>query len=199
MTSVDQIWYGCRLATLSPLRQGLGLVEDGMIAAVGGRIAYAGPAADAPSALDAKQRINCEGRWITPGLIDCHTHLLLWQATGGVRIRAWRLAGASYEEDRARIGGAHRLDAVKATRQGQYRAADRRHAAAARCADRGGCHHHRDQIRLRSRTRHRTASVAGGSATRQRTRSLGPNDFSRRAYGAAGNERQQRRLYRRCL
>src|SRR5580693_9397037 len=113
MTSVDQIWYGCRLATLSPLRQGLGLIEDGMIAAVGGRIAYAGPAADAPSALDAKQRTNCEGRWITPGLIDCHTHLVY----GGNRAAEFerRLAGASYEEI-ARAGGGI-VSTVKATRK----------------------------------------------------------------------------------
>jgi imidazolonepropionase len=113
MTSVDQIWHRCRLATLSPLRQGLGLVEDGLIAAAGGRIVYAGPAADAPPALDAKQRTNCEGRWITPGLIDCHTHLVY----GGNRAREFeqRLAGASYEEI-ARAGGGI-VSTVKATRQ----------------------------------------------------------------------------------
>src|ERR1700722_9444957 len=112
MTSVDQIWYGCRLATLAPLRPGLGLVEDGMIAAVGGRIAYAGPAADAPSALDAKQRINCEGRWITPGLIDCHTHLVY----GGNRASEFeqRLLGVSYEQI-ARAGGGIQ-STVRATR-----------------------------------------------------------------------------------
>src|SRR5580704_14693280 len=113
MTSVDQIWRGCRLATLSPLRRGLGVVEDGMIAAAGGRIVYAGPAADAPPALEAKQRTNCEGRWITPGLIDCHTHLVY----GGNRAREFeqRLAGASYEEI-ARAGGGI-VSTVGATRQ----------------------------------------------------------------------------------
>ena len=96
MTSVDHIWHGCRLATLSPSRQGLGLVDDGVIAAAHGRIIYAGPAADAPSSLDARQRTDCEGRWITPGLIDCHTHLVY----GGNRASEFeqRLAGASYEE-----------------------------------------------------------------------------------------------------
>src|SRR5580704_15729036 len=62
MASVDHIWHGCRLATLSPSRQGLGLVDDGLIAAADGRIVYAGPAADAPRSLDAKQRTNCDGR-----------------------------------------------------------------------------------------------------------------------------------------
>ena len=113
MTTVDHIWHGCRLATLSPSRQGLGLVNDGLIAAADGRIFYAGPAADAPSSLDAKQRTNCDGRWITPGLVDCHTHLVY----GGNRAQEFeqRLAGATYEEI-ARAGGGI-VSTVKATRQ----------------------------------------------------------------------------------
>jgi imidazolonepropionase len=113
MTRVDRIWHQCRLATLSPSRQGLGLVDDGLIAATDGRIVYAGPAGDAPSALDAKEQIDCAGRWITPGLIDCHTHLVY----GGNRAHEFeqRLAGASYEEI-ARAGGGI-VSTVKATRQ----------------------------------------------------------------------------------
>ena len=113
MITVDHIWHGCRLATLSPSREGLGLVDDGVIAATGGRIIYAGPASDAPADLDAKQRTDCEGRWITPGLIDCHTHLVY----GGNRAREFeqRLAGASYEEI-ARAGGGI-VSTVQATRQ----------------------------------------------------------------------------------
>src|SRR5258707_13482957 len=113
MTAVDHIWHGCRLATLSPSRQGFGVVDDGLIDEDGGRIVYAGPAADAPSGLDAKQRTNCGGRWITPGLIDCHTHLVY----GGNRAQEFeqRLAGASYEEI-ARAGGGI-VSTVKATRQ----------------------------------------------------------------------------------
>jgi imidazolonepropionase len=112
MTLVDHIWHGCRLATLSPADQGLGPVDDGIVAASGGRILYAGPAANAPP-LDARQRTNCDGRWITPGLIDCHTHLVY----GGNRAREFeqRLAGASYEEI-ARAGGGI-VSTVKATRQ----------------------------------------------------------------------------------
>jgi imidazolonepropionase len=113
MTRVDRIWHQCRLATLAPSRQGLGVVDDGLIAANDGRIVYAGPARDAPSALDAKERIDCAGRWITPGLIDCHTHLVY----GGNRAHEFeqRLAGASYEEI-ARAGGGI-VSTVKATRQ----------------------------------------------------------------------------------
>jgi imidazolonepropionase len=113
MTLVDRIWHRCRLATLSPSRQGLGLIDDGLIAARDGRIVYAGAATDAPSALDARERIDCRGRWITPGLIDCHTHLVY----GGNRAHEFeqRLAGASYEEIAHAGGGI--VSTVKATRQ----------------------------------------------------------------------------------
>lgn len=113
MTLVDRIWHKCRLATISPARQGLGLIDDGLIAATGGRIVYAGSAREAPSAVDARERIDCGGRWITPGLIDCHTHLVY----GGNRAHEFeqRLAGASYEEI-ARAGGGI-VSTVKATRQ----------------------------------------------------------------------------------
>jgi imidazolonepropionase len=79
----------------------MGVVEDGVVASLDGRIAYAGPAAEAP-AFQARETIDCEGRWITPGLIDPHTHLVF----GGDRAHEFelRLAGASYEEI-ARAGG----------------------------------------------------------------------------------------------
>ncbi|MCS0504505.1 imidazolonepropionase [Ancylobacter mangrovi] len=108
----DRIWRGARLATLDPARPGLGVVEDGLVAALDGRIAYAGPASDAP-AFDAAESVDCEGRWITPGLIDCHTHLVF----GGNRAHEFelRLAGASYEEI-ARAGGGI-VSTMKATRE----------------------------------------------------------------------------------
>ena len=110
--TVDRVWHRCRLATLSPARPGLGLVEDGLIAADAGKIVYAGPAREAPTGLAARQSIDCEGRWITPGLIDCHTHLVY----GGNRAEEFelRLAGASYAEIARRGGGI--ASTVKATR-----------------------------------------------------------------------------------
>jgi len=95
----DRIWRQARLATLAG--GGLGEVPDGLVAARGGRILYAGPAAEAP-ALEARETTHCDGRWITPGLIDPHTHLVF----GGDRAHEFelRLAGASYEEI-ARAGG----------------------------------------------------------------------------------------------
>src|SRR3546814_6680085 len=67
----DRLWTDARLATMAG--DGLGIVEHGVIAADGGAIFYAGPAADAP-AFAADKVTRCDGRWITPGLIDCHTH-----------------------------------------------------------------------------------------------------------------------------
>ena len=108
---VDRIWTGARIATLDPKRPGLGIVEGAALAAQGGHIAWVGPAGEMP-AFEAGERLDLEGRWVTPGLIDCHTHLVY----GGDRAREFelRLAGASYEEI-ARAGGGI-LSTVKATR-----------------------------------------------------------------------------------
>lgn len=97
----DRVWRGARLATMAAGQPGLGIVENGVIAARDGRIAYAGSDADAP-ALDAAETIDCDGRWITPGLVDCHTHIVF----GGNRAHEFelRLAGATYEEI-SRAGG----------------------------------------------------------------------------------------------
>jgi imidazolonepropionase len=106
----DHVWFNARLATLAG--DGLGIVEGGAIAAKDGRIAFAGSAKDLPTGWDAAERSDCEGRWITPGLVDCHTHLVY----GGDRADEFelRLKGASYEEI-ARAGGGI-VSTVKATR-----------------------------------------------------------------------------------
>jgi len=106
----DRVWFNARLATLAGTD--LGIVESGAVAAIDGRIAFAGPAGDLPHDWDAVERIDCEGRWITPGLVDCHTHLVF----GGDRAHEFelRLKGASYEEI-ARAGGGI-VSTVKATR-----------------------------------------------------------------------------------
>lgn len=98
---VERLWSNARLATLRSDLPGLGVIEDGVIAANGDAIVYAGPAKDAPS-FDAQAEWDIEGRWITPGLIDCHTHLI--HAGNRAREFEQRLAGASYEEI-ARAGG----------------------------------------------------------------------------------------------
>lgn len=109
----DRIWHNAWLATLWADRPDLAEVERGLIAARGGHIAYAGAAADFPADADAVDRVDCEGRWITPGLVDCHTHLVY----GGNRAHEFelRLKGASYEEI-ARAGGGI-VSTVAATRK----------------------------------------------------------------------------------
>ncbi len=67
-----------------------------------GRIAFVGPEAALPAGTVARETIRLDGQWITPGLIDCHTHIVY----AGNRAAEWemRLGGASYQ-DIARAGG----------------------------------------------------------------------------------------------
>jgi len=108
----DTIWLDARLATLAPGRPGLGVIERGAVAAKDGHIAFAGPVAELPTGWDAEHRLALDGRWITPGLIDCHTHLVY----AGDRAHEFelRLAGASYEEIACAGGGI--ISTVQATR-----------------------------------------------------------------------------------
>lgn len=71
----DVLWHNARLMTLDAGDGGLGSVDDGVVACQDGTIVYAGPAADAPP-LQASHVHDCQRRWISPGLIDCHTHLV---------------------------------------------------------------------------------------------------------------------------
>jgi imidazolonepropionase len=106
-----RVWHNARLATLAATSPGLGIVEQGAVIARGDRIVYAGPQARMP-AVDGAQMLDCEGRWITPGLVDCHTHLVY----GGDRAREFemRLNGATYEQI-AKAGGGI-LSTVRQTR-----------------------------------------------------------------------------------
>lgn len=106
---MEQRWTNARIATMAG--DDLGLIDDGVVAAQDGRIVYAGPAEGAPTT--EAQVHDCEGRLITPGLIDCHTHLI----HGGNRANEWamRLDGASYEEI-ARAGGGI-VSTMRATRE----------------------------------------------------------------------------------
>jgi len=105
----DRLWRGARLATM--VGDDMGMVENGLVAASDGIIIYAGSEADAPT-FDPAESIACDGRWITPGLIDCHTHLIY----AGDRAHEFemRLNGVSYEEI-ARAGGGI-VSTMRATR-----------------------------------------------------------------------------------
>ena len=102
-----------RNGTLATLRGGdWGLIERGALLAQDGRIAWVGPERDLPAGLNVHAEQSLQGALLTPGLIDCHTHLVY----GGHRAHeaALRLQGASYE-DIARAGGGIR-STVAATR-----------------------------------------------------------------------------------
>ncbi|MGD9742566.1 MAG: imidazolonepropionase [Dongiaceae bacterium] len=107
----DALFTHARLATMRPGGAPYGAIEEGAIAVENGRIAWVGPMAALPQ-RDARERHDLAGRWVTPGLVDCHTHLV----HGGDRAAEFelRLQGASYEEI-ARAGGGIR-STVAATR-----------------------------------------------------------------------------------
>ena len=89
-----------------------GAIRQGAVLITGGRLDWLGPEADLPAGLTVEHEVDCGGRWATPGLVDCHTHLVF----GGNRAEEFerRLGGASYE-DIAREGGGI-LSTVAATR-----------------------------------------------------------------------------------
>lgn len=107
----DTLWHNANLMTLDDAGGGLGVVLDGVVAAFEGQIVHVGPAGSAPR-LDAAQQIDCQGRWISPGLIDCHTHLVYAGNRAGEFEQ--RLQGVSYA-DIARAGGGI-VSTVRATR-----------------------------------------------------------------------------------
>jgi imidazolonepropionase len=104
--AVDVLYANARVATLA---DGYGIIDDGAVAVRAGRIAWVGPRAEAPPASSTH---DCGGMWLTPGLVDCHTHVV----HAGNRSDEWeaRLNGATYE-DIARAGGGI-MSTVRATR-----------------------------------------------------------------------------------
>jgi len=105
----DTLWYHANLITVDG--PGLGVIEDGIVAATDGHIVHVGAAGSADH-LEPAQRIDCAGRWISPGLIDCHTHLVYAGNRAGEFEQ--RLQGVSYA-DIARAGGGI-VSTVRATR-----------------------------------------------------------------------------------
>jgi imidazolonepropionase len=108
----DRLLTNCNIATMDPDVPGaFGAIEDGAIGIQDGRIVRVGPRKDLLG-YRAKSVEQLGGAWVTPGLVDCHTHLVF----GGNRASEFeqRLNGATYEEI-ARAGGGI-VSSVKATR-----------------------------------------------------------------------------------
>lgn len=111
MIRADRLITDCRLATMAEGGAAYGAVEDGALLVRDGRIVWAGARAELP-VHEATRTDRLDGRWVTPGLVDCHTHLVF----GGDRSGEFeqRLGGATYEEI-ARAGGGI-VSSVAATR-----------------------------------------------------------------------------------
>ena len=146
----DEVWIGANIATMAAGGEPYGSIEDAALAVQGrthcvdrhGRRGTAPGRGARHSAFEDGQ-----GLWITPGLIDCHTHLVY----GGNRVAEFeqRLCGVSYEEI-ARAGGGIQ-STVRATRAATHAELLRIGVAETQALDGRGRHHHRDQVRIRAR------------------------------------------------
>jgi imidazolonepropionase len=111
MADWDLLLTDARIATMRQGAPDYGAIDAGAIAVAGGMIDWIGAARDLPGQSAAETR-SLDGRWVTPALIDCHTHLVF----GGQRAEEYerRLRGVSYEDIAAEGGGI--LSTVEATR-----------------------------------------------------------------------------------
>jgi imidazolonepropionase len=111
MADWELLLTDARIATMRDGEPDYGTIEAGAIAIAGGRIDWVGAVRDLPARSAAETR-SLDGRWVTPALIDCHTHLVF----GGQRAQEYerRLGGVSYQDIAAEGGGI--LATVRATR-----------------------------------------------------------------------------------
>ena len=118
----DRLWINLNIATMAPANDAsddpYGCVRDAAIATSGSRIVWVGARADLPAAPDTLARtvINAHGHWMTPGLIDAHTHIIY----AGDRSTEFekRLNGVSYAVIARQGGGI--LSTVTHTRAVSY-------------------------------------------------------------------------------
>ena len=110
MAEALTLWRNCSIATCDPA---MTVIDDGAVLTRGGRIEWIGGASSLPEFRAPAQVRDLDGAWVTPGLIDCHTHLVF----AGTRATeyAQRLRGRTYEEI-ARAGGGI-LSTMRAVRE----------------------------------------------------------------------------------
>ena len=105
MANWQSLWTNANVATMGVNGKPYGLIKDAAIGISNKKVSWLGPISDLPASPPAlaDSVIDCDGGLITPGLIDCHTHLVF----GDNRVREFelRLEGASYEEISRQGGG----------------------------------------------------------------------------------------------
>lgn len=101
MPSWDLLLTNARIATMQESDVAYGVIEHGALGIADGKIAWVGPESELPSGINCRT-LSLQNRWLTPALIDCHTHVVF----GGNRAEEFeqRLMGVSYEEI-AKAGG----------------------------------------------------------------------------------------------
>ncbi|MFB3124990.1 MAG: imidazolonepropionase [Woeseiaceae bacterium] len=101
MPSWDLLLTNARIATMQESDVAYGVIEHGALGIADGKIAWVGPESELPSSINCRT-LSLQNRWLTPALIDCHTHVVF----GGNRAEEFeqRLMGVSYEEI-AKAGG----------------------------------------------------------------------------------------------
>ncbi|RUR43461.1 imidazolonepropionase [Vreelandella populi] len=111
---MKQLWHHCHAVTLAGGHYGI--VRDAALIIDAGHIAWIGTEAQLDSDTDFDEVRDLGGRWLTPGLIDCHTHLVF----GGDRSNEFeqRLEGVSYSEIAKQGGGI--VSSVRATREASF-------------------------------------------------------------------------------
>ena len=112
LSNVESVFTNFRVASMDGSAEPYGAMHDVAIGVAKGKIEWIVPQTDLPAFDDNVKIVDGQNKWLTPGLIDCHTHLVY----GGNRANEWemRLGGVPYEEIAKQGGGI--LSSVKATR-----------------------------------------------------------------------------------
>jgi imidazolonepropionase len=108
----DRLWMNARIATMAADQPGLGAIEKAAIACKSGVICWIGPMSEVPGALTAAATDDCAGRWITPGLINCHTHLIY----SGQQAHAFEMSLSGADDGEIARAGHGPWSIVEATR-----------------------------------------------------------------------------------